>query len=278
MALTTTDSDSNIIEIPVPNIPPVYEEVKTVDDFCFVYCDIETTSLSKSCDIVQVAAVSGNDVFTQYILPSQAISSYASNVTGLAMHGNVLFYQGEPVSTSSLREALVLFLAWLDDKKPCLLIGHNFKTFDFPRLLSAFEKCHLLAAFGETVCGIIDTLPMFRKLFPHFDRHNQEHLVTSILEEQYAAHNAEHDVCSLQKLIVHVKPSAEDLSADSITFSSMLSVHSFEKDAQSNFATLTGLVEQKIVSKQMAMKIARSGLRLCHLNLAVACGGSDGLS
>jgi len=102
-----------------------------------VFCDIETTSLSKKCDIVQIAAVSNSDKFSEYILPSQTIAPSASAVTGLQMQGHSLYYNGNPVHAVPIREALILFLAWLSERKPCVLIGHNFQQFDFPRIIRA---------------------------------------------------------------------------------------------------------------------------------------------
>lgn len=46
-----------------------------------------------------------------------------------------------------LTEALNLFLSWPKnengERKPYVLIGHNFEQFDFPRIIRAFEKCEL---------------------------------------------------------------------------------------------------------------------------------------
>lgn len=55
-------------------VPPDYISVK-------VCHDIET-SVHKEWDIVQLAAVYGEDIFNKYILPSQSSSKAASNVTG----------------------------------------------------------------------------------------------------------------------------------------------------------------------------------------------------
>lgn len=271
-------SNSQVTEIPAPTLPPDVITLEIPDNCTHIYCDLETTSLSKTCDIVQIAAISANDVFNQYILPSQPIAPGAACVTGLALHGNVLFYHGNPVRTLPLRESLNLFLAWLDERKPCLLIGHNFRTFDFPRLLRAFDKCHLLTSLQNCVVGIVDTLPLFRKQFPDLDKYTQEHLIKHVLDIDYAAHNAEEDVRSLHKLVTFSNVSTKTLSNNSVTFNSALDIYKFDIISHENLETFDVLLEQKVVSKQMLLKMAKSNLRFEHLKLAVERGEQEGLS
>lgn len=157
---------SDTSEIPSPVITPTYEKLTDLSNCSFVFfCDIETTGLNKTCDIIQITAIFENDIFYQYIVPSKPIARSASHVTGLEMHRSSLFHNGSPVCAVSLKEALTLFLAWLQDRKPCLLIGHNFQVFDFPRIIRAFTHCHLLDALKDLVFGIVDTLPLFRHLY-----------------------------------------------------------------------------------------------------------------
>ncbi len=55
------------------------------------------------------------------------IAPSASDVTGLTMNGCDLMYHGKQVYTVASKEALQLFLVWLDTHKLCVLIGHNFQ-------------------------------------------------------------------------------------------------------------------------------------------------------
>ena len=50
------------------------------------------------------------------------------------------------------------------------------------------------------------------------------------------------------------------------------------KKGDVNLHTLNNMLQQKKVSKQIAIKIARSRLTLRHLKLAVDRGGRDGLN
>ncbi|XP_060598062.1 uncharacterized protein LOC132751871 [Ruditapes philippinarum] len=191
------NNETDIIEIPKPISAPEQRKIETNTDCSHVYCDIETTSLYKSCDITQIAAVSGKDNFNQYILPTQPITLGATQVTGLTVVNNMLCYKGKPVHAVSLRTALEQFLVWLEKRNPCVLIGHNFRIFDFPRLVRSFELYNLLTSFQNCVIGFVDTLPLCKEQFPGLDKYSQEYRVKNLMNAQYSAHNAFEDVCSL---------------------------------------------------------------------------------
>lgn len=85
----------------------------------------------KDCDIVQLAAVSQDDLFSKYIMPGQSIAPNASTVTGLVVHDNILFFKNQPVLAASMVKVLTLFMSWLDERKPLditseFLIFHEF--------------------------------------------------------------------------------------------------------------------------------------------------------
>lgn len=155
-----------------------------------VYCDIETTSLRKDCDIIQIAAVCENEKNNQYILPTQPVSQSASEVTGLTVRNNIMFHNEKPMESESLMTALVLFLAWLQLRDNRILIGHSFRKFDLPRIIRAFEICRLLSSFQESMVGSVDTLPLCRSLYPDLECYRQEYLVTKFVNYQYSANIA----------------------------------------------------------------------------------------
>ena len=74
-------------EIPAPVEQPTRTTLPVCLDRTIVVFDLETSSLSRSSEITQVAAlVLGSDVvtsFNQYLMPAGSISSEASKVTGL---------------------------------------------------------------------------------------------------------------------------------------------------------------------------------------------------
>ncbi|XP_053391808.1 uncharacterized protein LOC128554565 [Mercenaria mercenaria] len=237
-SIATTDV-ADITEIPPSQICPVHEHIQFSDNYNNVYCDIETTSLRKDCDILQIAAVCGSVSFNQYILPTQTISQGASNLTGLSHIENVLFLNEKPIeNVLHLKEALSVFLAWLSDIGKYVLIGHNFRKFDFPRLIRAFDICDLLASLKTCVVGIIDNLPMYRNVYPQIEKHTQEFLLKHILNETYNAHNAIADVESLRKLVFVSNISKDKLLNHGVTTDSAISLYTYYLKGDANYSTL----------------------------------------
>ena len=77
--------------------------MKTVLTF---FCDLETTGLNKNCEKTQIAAITGEDCFDGYILPTQPINAGATQATGFSVINNVLCYKRKPVHPASLQIAM----------------------------------------------------------------------------------------------------------------------------------------------------------------------------
>ena len=97
------------------------------------------------------------------------------------------------------------------------------------------------------------------------------------LHETYAAHNAQADVCLLQKLFNRSDVPLTTLSNYSATTSSCLDKYKYEQMSDDNLVTIYPMQLQKIIGKQMAVKIAQSGLIMEHLRLSVKRKGYEGL-
>ncbi|KAL5012907.1 hypothetical protein ScPMuIL_011458 [Solemya velum] len=272
-----TTHHADIVEIPSA---VSISAVENVADCLYqkVFCDIETTSLQQDADIIQISAICGTDSFDQYITPTKSVSPGAAAVTGLTSQGGVLFYHGTPVPTLPLQGAMQQFLAWLDDRAPVILIGHNFRAFDFPRIIRVVDRVKMNVAFKERVVGAVDTLPLFKEVFPGRDTYKQEALVHAVLKENYEAHNALADVSCLQKLYTMSDISDTVFFNHSFTTSWGFSMLAYQQNTEKNVDSMQDLVNRKVISKAMAQKIAASGLQLCHLRLAFSRGGLDGLT
>ena len=96
---------------------------KTLCSVKKIFCDIETTSLHSDADIIQIAAVSESDSFDCYIIPPKAISQSASDITGLNLYRNNMFYHGQRVNPYPLANVLTLFVDFMPKHEPCVLIG-----------------------------------------------------------------------------------------------------------------------------------------------------------
>ena len=75
-----------------------------------VYFDLETTSFHKTCDIVQLAACCGEEAFSNYVLPNQAIDSRASEVTDISVISGELYNHGQRVYSVTLSTCLTNFV------------------------------------------------------------------------------------------------------------------------------------------------------------------------
>uniref|UniRef100_A0AAV2KLA0 Exonuclease domain-containing protein n=1 Tax=Knipowitschia caucasica TaxID=637954 RepID=A0AAV2KLA0_KNICA len=78
-----------------------------------VFFDLETTGLSRDCEVVQLAAVSSSHSLNLYILPRGAMERGASRVTGLRVHKNALYLHQRPLLCTPPTEALLAFLCFL---------------------------------------------------------------------------------------------------------------------------------------------------------------------
>lgn len=246
-----------------------------------VYFDLETGGLYTGTDILQIAACCDDHSFSQYVTPLNKISPNASAVTGLTAPGGVLMLNNVPVPTVSMKEAFVIFLSWLQDishsgTKKLVLIGHNVQ-FDARHLCYHLIKCNLTSSISEFVVGFCDTLPLFRFKYPELPNHKQETLAHFLLKENYDAHNASADVYILHKLIVESKTTNTELLQHSFSLDHAFHKVKVKELCKKNFPSLQPLVDKKILSTQMANKIASSGLKLCHLKLAFLRNKENGI-
>ena len=157
-------------EIPAPVEQPTRTTLPVCRDRTIVVFDLETTSLSRSSEITQVAAlVLGGDVvtsFNQHLMPAGSISSEASKVTGLAVSNQggtrVLTLHQKVVPSVTQKAELVKFIDWLGAlPSSAVLAGHNSHSFDIPVLLNALTQHGDPEQFAQGTDGFADSLSIF---------------------------------------------------------------------------------------------------------------------
>lgn len=248
--------DTNDFDLVPP--PPFSVSVNTN----YIFFDLETTGLSRTCDITQISAVCGEKVFDKYITPNQSISPQASEVTGLKMINGELCYKGSPVKATSQYAALVDFTNFVEncssDNKKAVLVGHNIKMFDVPVLYNALCKNNMVNEFSSHISGCIDTLLVSKQVIKkdEVDNYKQVTLVKKYLNKDYEVHNALCDVKLLKELHNEVLLEKYDVYSNIFTLSS----HRLRQ-------SLNVLVQNKAVSAAVATKMAKSGLGLTQLKL-----------
>lgn len=126
-------------------------------DFSIIYFDLETSGFEKNSDTLQIAAIFRDHTFNVYVKPTQSIKPMASQVTGLQQKEGILYLRGQVVNCLPLKEALQLFLQFLNQsEKPLLLVAHN-APFDIRHLLAAILSTSMVNKFQKIV-GFVDTL------------------------------------------------------------------------------------------------------------------------
>ena len=230
-------------------------------------------------NIIQIAACREDQTFTRYILPPNGIPKKVVEVTGLSVQGTNMFYRGSKVKTVSLEAALTDFITFLQPQTN--LVGHNINAFDNRILLLHLKDLHLISALKEKVASFMDTLPMVKELYPERKEqkknYKQEDLVCDILGTPYNAHNALADVTSLQNLCTHINFRDITIQKHAVTFSSTVNNVEHKVKTRKLKTSLHSMVCNKVLSDQMATKIASTGLSLDHLKLAYKRGGVEGL-
>ena len=154
-----------------------------------------------------------------------------------------------------------------------VLIGHNVKTYDTQILCNHLMKYDCVDSFMSKISGVLDTLPLFKEVLPHSSSFKQEFLVKSVLRKSYSSHNSVEDVKSLKSLFLHVcnKYNINDaqLKKHSFRFKDCVNAVLFNENKKINWPLVKPLVENGVVTKCIANKIAGSGLTPDHLKLAI---------
>ncbi|XP_066596275.1 uncharacterized protein [Prorops nasuta] len=151
----------------------IIAENVSYDNCAIVAFDIETTGLQTTDVIVQIAAVSDQNSFNVYIMPTKCMSPHASNVTGIEVINNEMFVHSKKVTASSARDGVISFLYFLKHlRKPCVLVAHNGFRFDVPRIINLVTSVELLKELKIFVKGFCDTMPVFK--FILLDRKKQK--------------------------------------------------------------------------------------------------------
>lgn len=214
--------------------------------------------------------------FNVYILPRGCITAGASAVNKLRKKGQKLYLGEKRVDAVGLNQGITRLLLWLRQRMPCLLISHNAKLFDAKHLLRAVSTCKETDEFSKKVLGFSDSLTAFRERFPGRTSYSQTNLVKDLLGATYNAHNALDDVRMLQKLVSKYI-SNDLLLKHSFTVSWYKRYLFYCQITRENLKSLEILLNNGKISQGMALKIARSGLKMEDMEFAFQNGGGENL-
>ena len=271
--LATGNEDIDTESIPAPVTAPSLQPLVWNPEYVTVCFDLETTSLLRSSQLTQIAArVHGSDscpAFSIYLLPTEAVSPAASEVTGLAVATiegeRVLTANGKRVTALSQRDGLQALIDWLENLSKSVVVAHNCHTFDMRVLSNALMREGLQADFEACVHGFGDSLPALKCALPSRSSYKLADIHMSVCKHNFPAHDASHDVTALVDVLRVVKA---DLVPTFVTVGSVITVMAFEAEKLKRQATFGALVKAKVLSSCMASKAAASGLTAHHLQVA----------
>ena len=125
--------------------------------------------------------------------------------------------------------------------------------------------------FEKKVAGFLDTMSLFRcRTTPPY---KQEKLYERLIGGTYDAHNALADVKALERMIDKISPLSEEKRKHTFNVQYVLAVQEYNKNAAINLVGWNILIEKGIVTKRIAEKAAKSGLRPEHLEFSFESGG-----
>ena len=71
---------------------------------------------------------------------------------------------------------------WLRQFKDVFLVAHNGRCFDFPVIVAVRVVTATHGDLCSSVTGFVDSIPVFKTIYPMRNSHKQEDLVCSLLE------------------------------------------------------------------------------------------------
>ena len=271
---------TDLVTIPPPKFAPILDKVPQDIFSSSTLCvfDLETTSLRDDCEIVQISAITfdGNNCFNTYVLPEGSISPQASAVNGFTKRDNNLFLRGSLVTSVSAKEALTSYFQWLlSFPSQVVIFGHNIKNFDLKHLFHAVTYNNTEPP--SNVAGYVDTLFLFKSVYPGEKSYSQENLFSRIVGGTYLAHDAMEDVKALSKILTSVTCQAAQYTEFSMKVECLERHYHFLHEKKVNEATFVSLLNENVLSKGMIVKMAESGLRYEHLQITYSQSGDEGV-
>lgn len=247
----------------------------------------------RNAELTQIAAVGLNsdNLFNSYILPNGPVSKKAQEITGIStkMAGGrrILCLNGLEVQSSNAKDALLQFILWMKTElqknkshDKCILVGHNAKSFDMRHITRAFRSYEMIDEMATTINGFGDTLPLFRELYD-VSSYSQSNLCKEVLDMSYNYHDAKSDTLALKALLQHSMTQSNPVGLGEFCWSLQTIIQDIDYlDTQAaNVKSLVPLYgNPKVISRNMAMKIAGSGLQYGHLRCVFTRSGRDGLT
>ena len=213
--MTAKGNASSMNNLPDLLKSPNVNRPSSVGECTIVAFDIEGTGLlHEKGQMVQLSAIyRGKDgtehQLDKYILPTRNFAPEAARITGFKLRDDVLYKQGQAVTTVSLKDCLKSFIEWLGEVPGTpILMAHNCIGYDAPLLCASLENNSLFEGFHKAVGegGFGDSLPVMRDVYayPEIKKHGLADLKAALLRgngRKYDAHDGLGDALALFDLL-----------------------------------------------------------------------------
>ena len=212
------------------------------------------------------------------MLPKKAIEPRASEITGLCCRNGKLYHNGTEVKALPIKDALKGLFEFLGSSDRNIIYGHNIQSYDCHILLNALNACGMTDTLHSHLEGFVDTLKLFKSFSPGLTSYSQKNLVESLLQRTYAAHDAIENVKAHEQLVrvSSIPPSVIEKVSFSVAYAIEINLQS--SNIRKNSDTFSVMLREKIISTATAKKMAGSGLRFAHLQMAFDRNGNDGVT
>ena len=256
--LTTVPQDSGVLK-------PTGDQLHRAK---VVFYDTETTSRALDCEIVQLAAICGDDKFSTYIVPDKEISAGAAAIHGISLAYSEdgqrgLSKNGVNLNASTKAEAFTSFLQFLSspDQQTIVLAGYNSYVFDNPRLIRQLQHVHLLDKFLERDIYLGDALPLVRKENWLPKSKSLGTVYQAVTGDTFNAHDALEDATALQHLMKHdkMKEPYRKMKEGAKSLSETVAEIKENEEVANRMATFRGNLKD-VLSGYMIKKIAKNGI------------------
>ncbi|XP_055511939.1 protein PML-like isoform X2 [Leucoraja erinacea] len=227
-----------------------------------VFFQIKTTDVGDD-DIVHLAAVSGEKVFNDYIMPCNPNLADVATARGFRVVDGVLYLHGECLPACSLQYVMDSFLHFLQQLEMPVLAGYGIWNCDSPTLCRVWERLSMKNQFAQCISGFLDILWLAEKIVPKsmVKNYQLKHLVSILVGEL--------EVCNehtLRRLYVVLQPSLQQAEDSQFTLS-QLECH----------ISLQTLIKCKVISRLVADKLALQNISLKTLEVAYCSNPRMGL-
>lgn len=182
---------------------------------CFTF-DLETTSLKRDSEIVQLSCLSTKDketYFNKYAVPEGSVAASASKVNNLSTAfkdgKKVLRKDGKTVAQGlSSKQVVTDFLTFLEGQKDTnetkiVLIAHNGERFDFTVFINSINKYSLVERAKQLDLWFLDSLKVLRNTTCNAGKKVSMSLSSihlRLFNQEFDAHDAYCDCEALSKL------------------------------------------------------------------------------